>query len=54
MMPFVALCTATGGGRATQAEKGGSEGAKIKGPVHPSPGEGRDSATPDCKPDMSE
>ena len=54
MMPFVALCIATGGGRSTQAEKGGSKGAKVQGPVHPSPGEGRDSAPPDYKPGLSE
>ena len=54
VMPSVALCTATGGGRGTQAEEGGPKGAQVEGPVHLSPSEGRVSITPDCEPNTSE
>ena len=54
VMLSVALCTATGGGRGTQAEEGRPKGAKVEGPVHLSPSEGRASITLDCEPNMSE
>lgn len=54
VMLSVALCTATGGGRGTQAEEGGPKGAQVEGPIHLSPSEGRVSITPDCEPNMSE